>query len=452
MRERQLKLLVLAGVVIAILFGWSGCGEKKSSRDLKNPDETFSEAESFDSTEKDCEGATEVTLAVISTSYLLDQAIEDFNGSQTECHVTVIKFEDALEKDHEAARMRLQAYLTANKDIDLILADDLDLGGLTEKGWIEDLTPYLEKSSAVSKEDYAPQILDAGKYEDIQAYLPREYFLHFWVVPREQYGKACWTMEEFLSYCREGEYKAGTRWGRMEQVLANDLDYFLDEEKGECYFDSPEFGELLSWLRELPEQSNEQGYSDSDYREAIANGEIAFLGKRLTSLRDVQFIEETFDGKANYVGYPGRDGKPVVRLEPCGSNLCMLARAANKKGAWRFLEWYATYRETQNAFLYSFPANDQLMQKLVEEELAQESENIDAETGNTTYRGRYPTQKEINVFYELLAHARKTPDVNQVLYPIVCQEIMAYFNGQKSLEEVTEIIQRRCTIYLQENL
>lgn len=31
------------------------------------------------------------------------------------------------------------------------------------------------------------------------------------------------------------------------------------------------------------------------------------------------------------------------------------------------------------------------------------------------------------VFYELLAHARKTPDVNQVLYPIVCQEIMAYF-------------------------
>ena len=250
MRERQLKLLVLAGVVIAILFGWSGCGEKKSSRDLKNPDETFSEAESFDSTEKDCEGATEVTLAVISTSYLLDQAIEDFNGSQTECHVTVIKFEDALEKDHEAARMRLQAYLTANKDIDLILADDLDLGGLTEKGWIEDLTPYLEKSSAVSKEDYAPQILDAGKYEDIQAYLPREYFLHFWVVPREQYGKACWTMEEFLSYCREGEYKAGTRWGRMEQVLANDLDYFLDEEKGECYFDSPEFGELLSWLKD----------------------------------------------------------------------------------------------------------------------------------------------------------------------------------------------------------
>ena len=120
-RERQLKLLVLAGVVIAILFGLSGCGEKKSSRDLKNPDETFSEAESFDSTEKDCEGATEVTLAVISTSYLLDQAIEDFNGSQTECHVTVIKFEDALEKDHD--------YLTAGgvfpqRLIDQIIARD----------------------------------------------------------------------------------------------------------------------------------------------------------------------------------------------------------------------------------------------------------------------------------------------------------------------------------------
>ena len=110
------------------------------------------------------------------------------------------------------------------------------------------------------------------------------------------------------------------------------------------------------------------------------------------------------------------------------------------------------YGTEQMVFLYNIPANNLLLKKLVEEELAQESEDIDAGTGHTTYRGRYPNQKEVDVFYELLSHAKKTPDVNQMLYPLVCQEVMAYFNGQKGLEEVMESIQRQCTLYLQENL
>lgn len=452
MRKRRIKRGLMLGIIIAILANLGGCGTK-SFIGLDGSGNSYAGADASIPMEKmEDETSKEVTLAVISSNHFLDQAVEIFNGSQTDFQVVIKKFEDKVEKDHEAARMRLQSYLTANKDIDLILADDLDLAGLTEKGWIEDLGPYMEKSGIAKKEDYEPQVLDAGKYGVIQAFIPRDFSLHFLVVPEGQYDKGGWTMEEFLSYCREESRLAGTKLGRLDQILSYDMDYFLDETKGECHFQSREFKELLSWLSELPDRSKEQGYSDSDYREAIANGEIAFLGKSIYSLRDLQFIEDMFEGRGNYVGYPDRKGEPLVRLKPCGTNICMLAKAGNKMGAWKFLEWYAVYREEQMVFLYNIPANNLLLKKLVEEELAQESEDIDAGTGHTTYRGRYPNQKEVDVFYELLSHAKKTPDVNQMLYPLVCQEIMAYFNGQKGLEEVTESIQRQCTLYLQENL
>ena len=56
-------------------------------------------------------------------------------------------------------------------------------------------------------------MLDAGKYGEIQAFIPRDFSLHFLVVPEGQYDKGGWTMEEFLSYCREESRLAGTKLG-----------------------------------------------------------------------------------------------------------------------------------------------------------------------------------------------------------------------------------------------
>ena len=171
--------------------------------------------------------------------------------------------------------------------------------------------------------------------------------------------------------------------------------------------------------------------------------------ERILYLRSIQLIKEKLGGRANFVGYPSQDGVGKVYLEATGK-LGMLKNARQKEGAWAFLEFYLCWREEQGQFLFSLPANRKLMDQLVEEELSHRSELIGSKGKNVSYLGRYCTKEEIDAFYDLLSRAEPIAEEDQAIYEILIQELPFYFDGQKSVEEVTEIIQNRASLYLKE--
>ena len=58
------------------------------------------------------------------------------------------------------------------------------------------------------------------------------------------------------------------------------------------------------------------------------------------------------------------------------------------------------------------------------------------------------TEKDLETLRILLECLKPMPDENAPLYRIAYAEARIYFSGEKSLDEVIDIIQKRATLYM----
>lgn len=70
----------------------------------------------------------------------------------------------------------------------------------------------------------------------------------------------------------------------------------------------------------------------------------------------------------------------------------------------------------------------------------------DGEAFETAYYAA--TQEEVDAVEKLIFSIAKSETVNQEVLNIIMEEADAYFNGQKSLDEVVGIMQNRVQLYL----
>lgn len=393
-----------------------------------------------------------VMVTIDSSTFLLEKAIEDFNTSQDDFFVKLVKYEYEGLDDMEDLRTRLYASLLHEDSPDLLDLRQLDEVALSKNGYLEDLTPWLENSAVLSKNDYETQVLECGNVCGIQAFLPKTIGLRFMVMSPNVYNGNGWTYEDLLRVWKEHPNANELTMGScIDTFLSSNLSYFINFDKAECDFNSEEFQKLLSWILERPGRVDNGSRSEDEIREDIQNGKILWRSKRVLSIRDIQFIEEEFGGETNYVGYPSPDGEPLFWLETM-NNIGIMKHSAHKEGAWKFLEFYQKHRDEQQSFIYELPGDRALREQLFQEELAQTSETIGAgEEGARLYRGRYSTERETQIFNELLSKARKLPDCNDDIWEIFCQELPACLSGEKNVEDVTGILQSRIGLYLKEN-
>lgn len=438
MRMKRWGMILLLACILTLCACHHGEGD--AGKTQNSPDESARQPEEI------------LMVTIDSSTFLLEKAIEDFNASQDDFVVKLVKHEYQALDDMEDLRTKVYASLLGEESPDLLDLRQLDEVALSKNGYLEDLTPWLESSAVLSKSDYETQVLECGNVCGIQAFLPKTISLRFLVTSKNTYNGNGWTYQDLLRVWREHpDANEITMGGCIETLLSSNLSYFMNFDKAECYYDEKEFWELLTWILERPSRVENSVSSEDEIREEIHNGKILWRSKRVLSIRDIQFIEEEFDGAANYVGYPSPDGKPMVWLETT-DNIGILKNSTHKEGAWKFLEFYQKHRDEQSLFLYELPGDKTLRDQLFQEELSETSELSGVnDGGNRSYRGRYSTKQEIEIFNDLLSKARKLPDCNDEIWDIFCQELPACLSGEKSVEEVTGILQNRISLYLKEN-
>lgn len=61
------------------------------------------------------------------------------------------------------------------------------------------------------------------------------------------------------------------------------------------------------------------------------------------------------------------------------------------------------------------------------------------------------SQEEIRDFYDYVVSIRSFEGADSKVSDIISEEVSAYFSGQKTAEQVAEIIQNRVNVYINEN-
>ena len=387
------------------------------------------------------EPKTEIILGDIGRASTLQEAVADFNSKNYGITITI---HDYYEENINDGISRLYDDILTGKGPDIISfsTDEMDVEVLREKGAIENLIPYLEKSDVIGEEDIvdsAYQVLtaDGGLYM-----LPTNFVLYT-LITKEKWcsNKENFTFEEALRAVRECE---------EDPMISRDL--FL-QEGAICggYSGETEDNRLEQYIKiaeQLPQQAMFQT-NDLLMRE----GKIPFNLECIGDMQQYLYKKSVWGEDAVYTGFPGAEGKGRIFIfDNC---FAINSQSTHKEEAWKFVESYFT-EEGQKTIAPNW--NFSILQDVLDQQLSDSRKQEYYQTSDGkreklpilayeiggTYENVYAARDEdIQDVREMINNTKVMQRSDLPFIRITQEEALYYFNGEKSIEETVAAIRNK---------
>ena len=415
---------------------------------------------------------TEVILGCYYLEPDVKSKIIEFNKANTEYRINIKDYStyDTIE-DYTQGMTRLNADIVAGDVPDImILNTQMPVESYAAKGIFADLNEFLEKDTEVKKDDLLPNILEAlslnGELYRIAPFFSVNTFAAKTADVGEEPG---WTMDEALALL--ATKPEGTNL--LSEMTASSFMYYtmwicgeqyVDWENGECHFDSDGFMKILEYANTLPRTIEYTAIMDDEsywkeLDEQYRNGKTILNLQYLSGFRDYAYVEQAVFGEdITLIGFPTEEGNGAGLN--IGTTMAISAISKHKDVAWEFVKLFLK-EDYQDKLTYNFPVRISSLRKL--EEKAWEKPYYIDENGNKVEYDDYYyisemeipavplTQEETGEFIDYLMSLDKLCVYNEALNNIITEECESYFAGQKTAQEVADIIQSRAKIYVSEN-
>ena len=401
----------------------------------------------------------EITLAAVNGGSGLYGSLYGmaarFNRSSSRYHLSVQNYESLTD---------LYNAILKKDPIDLIDLSGIDVEKLVRQGVFADLTPFLEASEIFSPSDFLDGILDVYTFNGTLAGSPESFSLRTVVGDgtRLEDGRGL-SLYELLAIAGRNPKALPvanvTREEMLQYIMMFNEEAFIDWETGECYFDSERFRAVLEFVNRFPEKVESDPKEGPSLQDRIRNGEILFDVADIYELHDFRRKAKFFEDNAAGIGFPTMDGTGGTLLF-ANNAFGIMALSEHQSGAWEFIEGVLgrtsagtmepeeIYMQYRGGWMFNLPSTKEIFQILAEYAI-KEDEDWAARGHQTSIL----SQEEINAILELVREAKPAFSMeDNEMIRIVEEEAQGYYSGQKSLEDVTGVIQNRAQIYVNENL
>lgn len=395
-----------------------------------------------------------------------------FNQSNEKYHVTLKNYSQDSDwangyLSYEDAVPRIQALLLTDDCPDILNLTGMNEEDLARQNLVEDLYPYLDESDTLGREDFLDGLLEKFELDGKIYMIPKYFNILTYVGKSSVVGeKMGWTVEDVMA-CLEKNPQAKLFDGSgqasvLYYCLTMDTGRFLDWEKGECHLDTDEFKSLLEFTKGLDNYDIKTSLESSDIleqMEELQDGKTILESAFLSQIYDIQKDGARFNDAVTFVGYPTADGTPTCLLNS-SFRYGIMSRSKHKEGAWEFLQYYLLTKTKGgggDGITYSngFPSLKEDFESKVDDAAKQTKdtfqENKVSYAGVWEYTYHIPTQEDVDTVKTLVSCARPYSAGNGQVIGIILEEADSYFQGQKSLEEVIDVMQNRVGIYMSEN-
>ncbi len=391
--------------------------------------------------------------------FSIQSEIADFNASNTEYYIETVDL-----SGEEDPLGTLSNRIASGERFDFVELSAVDYTSLANKGVLEDLNSYIVNSDTVNSGDLEETFLNAletnGALYEVAPYC---YFYTVCVNTEylEQIGvkdaENGWNREQYIAYMQAVAPKVSGA-----QLLANalpmDMNSFVNYSEGTCDFTNEDFYSLLESCSVGQTADMEDNYEYVSELNTFRENHFLVLTLTPNYICEVQnYIRQS--GDMALIGYPSEDGSGRALLSPALS-FGMFAQSENKDVVWEFLEVFLSY-DYQKKYQINFGALA-TRKDVVDEMFAMMSDTENF--GNTYLYGQNRilgenfesvvveplTAEEVAEMEALIYGTNERYQLNDTVYNIIMEEAAAYFMGQKSVEEVAEIIENRVSVYLEE--
>ncbi|MBO4862731.1 MAG: hypothetical protein J5517_00045 [Eubacterium sp.] len=409
---------------------------------------------------------TILTIMTLYSDYDLKQRVVDYNKSQSKYRINLV---DYSEEEDPAAKMSAEIASGNLPDMYSMYGSigNMSIDQCISKGMFLDLTDLIEKDSDISMDDFIPSVAEAMKKDGKIYTVSPSFTVTTLLAKKSEVGDTPgWTFDEFKKYVDSKDKDAMLFWSNNKMDMLREFMYycsgeFIDWQKGEVYFDSPEFKNVLEICnRGTNEEMNYDEETDSEPTR-IRNGKLIFVEGTMVP-EQVQMYNEIYQKDLCFKGYPTKNGSGSYVT--FSTQLAISSKSEHQDECWAFLRDLMT-EEYQGKLLsnsWEVPTRKDAF------EVYLENQKVTKETtdkyGNTIYphEGSYGwedfeieskplTDEELQIFRDLVDSVSGQMEYNDNVVDIIAEEAEAYFKGDKSVDEVASIIQNRANTYVNEN-
>lgn len=412
---------------------------------------------------------------------LLQSLIDKFNAEGNGYQLVIKDYSDILQYGSPETRSATEESRTALKiqlyqDIingEVSIIDSSVLGTpstfeiLKNQGAFVDLYKFMENDPDINRSTLNETVLTLNEIDGKLYNLPTFFGIETMFGEAKYVGiKENWTFDEFV-YHWEQMPEGATIAGHKEKeyvflnFLCNMLYEFVDYKNGTASFNSPKFRSILEFCND-----NFVTISDVWINGSIDYESPSFVNSLfITGL--LPFYENVKD-EHTLVGYPSSNGKGACIDTSIGRNFAInnVLSEKEQQGAWQFIRKFAdieyqlnqynpTFDDGNGGFFYQeetgIPINNKAFEEGASQIINGEIYSPIITAGGEEIERGLPTQEEYQSLVEYIdtINMLKT-HIDDDLKTIITDEIYAYFNGEKTIDETIEIIQNRASIMVSE--
>ena len=402
-----------------------------------------------------------LTLGIFEESSEIPEAVANFNKSQDSYKIEIINYVE--NNDYDAAITRFTNELIVGSGPDIIDLSKLNMDMLAGKGILEELTPYLKKDSTLKRDDLFESVLKAYTIDGKLYTIPNGFCVWGIAGSKEyigSYGEGyTWSIKDIMNVVKQNPNKEmfgyGSKYYILSNCLMNNIGKFVNWQSGECNFSNEEFMGLLEFANNFKAKfdTSVQDYNPTDL---IVEGTIIAEEMILNPHQPLQYWEILYDEEYVIKGFPTTEGTGLTIL---GENMLAINAASDNKGiAWEFIKSLLMEEHYKNRDLLYYPTRISAYDALNKDYIApiyttdENGNQIEISKGSIDYVEYYAgTEEEIARLTDIINSCDRADRYDKQIWSIVEEEAAAYFEGQKSLEDVAEIIQSRVKLYVDEN-
>jgi len=382
------------------------------------------------------------TLLVYKTIYASSQLkslIAQYNKESKEYYIYLEERDSATTAQDFYEKAAIE--IATGKGADIIDAYSVeDIYAMAQKGVLEDLEPYIQ-ANGINREDYFPSTFCDFDTEGHCYGLGFALSLRTMYI-KEEFAEGTTSLETLLKNIDacEGEAVFNTLYDYYPATL---LHYFL--------YMSEDFYGMLDWEVGTCDFSNELWYSMLEVAKKYG------LDERKTGLEDIatpvfgqtlkSFLRDDFLARSEGMiplGYPAEETM-LHGLQV--SSICMNAASSHKEGVWEFMQFLLREQSQQKIAEMYIPVSRKVFEK--------EYQNALDNPGCITLMDGTVVEAEasqIELCAKLLEEAQPLPVKTEYVWAIIKEEAADFFSGEKTIEQVTEIIEKRISMYMAENM
>lgn len=437
---RRIKRVSLVSIIITVMLFIAACGERTGKETANTK--------------------TVLTLGAISANASLKKQVDAFNKDNAHIWIEIKEYEETNIDGNDAMDM-IQMEIAAGKGPDIIdfgYRYSMDAAG---SGVMEDLYPFFKADEEINEEDFFTNIIHAFAVNEKLYILPPQFTIQTVAGRREDLGDAArWNISDMMGvYQKKGAESSLFPGDSQKEVFGflcmGSMGNFVDLNKGICSFDNDLFKDLLTFSNSFPEHGiYEEGYS---VIEQFLEGKALLYPVSIADVYECAKVRTIFgDSPVNFIGYP-LDERSGNIAKPGNIALGINKNSKNKEAAWEFIKSFLR-EEYQAGIKNGIPLLKSEVEKRLEEaeKIEYDQNKVEKVKASIVFEGEDPIniaciqEQDANDFLKIIESVETAYAVDAELYSIVLEEAGYFFEDNRDLDSVIQIIQSRVSIYVSE--